>query len=400
MTVVGSTARRRRALTRGEVPAPAGARLSRRKRLAFFLLANLILLAAGLPVAEVAFRLFYRPRYWIHTDRLLVGSGHTEAGKKWWPDTTYRVDGSEFRTIFRTDAMGYRARPEPPPSGHPYRIAMVGDSFTEAMQVPYESTFCARLEAMLNQDGSARPRVCINYGVSATDLFDYWHRIVHDVLAVDPPDALVLCLYPGNDFQNTPPAAGFDADGRPLRDYFRDPGTLLHAIAWVNLHSKFGFFLQRSLLSWNAAASRPDPRLKNWWTDPRRAARLADEPALRRHRSLFRAIDDECRQRGTKLAILVVGPVANYRATDGRSPLGTILQDWGIDIPVVDVAIRARARPRWSSLVFPFDGHLNEAGHEYLAGEAAAPLRALLDGGTAVGGKIAKAASLGDTQKP
>ncbi len=379
MTVAGSTARRRR-IARTTSPAPAGARLSRRKRVAFFLLANLLLFPAYFLIAEMAFRLFWSPRYWIHTDRLVVGSGQTEVGKKWWPDTTYRVDGSEFRTVFATNALGYRTRPVPATARNPYRIALVGDSFTEAMQVPYEASFCARLEGLLNEAPAARPKVCINYGISATDLFDYWHRIVHDVLTDDPPDALVLCIYPGNDFQPTPPAAGFDADGRPLRDYFQRPGAAQHLIAWVNLHSKFGFFLQRSLLSWNAAASRPDPRLKNWWTDPQIAAKVEDEPAVRRYRSLFRAIDEECRRRGTKLSILVVGPVANYKPKDDQSPLARILASWQIDIPVIDIAVKARARRDWASLVFPLDGHLNEAGHEYLAREAIGPLRTLLDG--------------------
>jgi hypothetical protein len=379
VTVAGSTARRR-VIARTESPAPARARLSRRKRVAFLLVANLMLFPAYYLVAEVAFRLFWSPRYWIHTDRLMVGSGQSEVGKKWWPNTTYRVDGSEFRTEFRTNALGYRARPKPILANHPNRIAFVGDSFTEAMQVPYEASFCARLERLLNQDARARTKVCINYGVSATDLFDYWHRIVHDVLTDDPPDALVLCIYPGNDFQLTPPADGFQADGRPLRQYFRNPGLVQHLIAWVNLHSKFGFFLQRSLLSWNAAAARPDPRLKNWWSDSQIAARLEDEPAVRRYRSLFRAIDEECRRRGTKLCILVVGPVANYAAKDGQSPLARILARWQIDVPVIDIAIRARARRDWASLVFPFDGHLNETGHDYLTSEAIGPLRESLDG--------------------
>ena len=101
------------------------------------------------------------------------------------------------------------------------------------------------------------------------------------MLTVEPPDALVLCVYPGNDFQPTPPAEGFDADGRPLRKYFRKPGWVKHLVAWINLHSKFGFLLQRALLSWDAKSLRPDPRLKNWWTDPQTAAKLEDEPAVR-----------------------------------------------------------------------------------------------------------------------
>ncbi len=41
---------------------------------------------------------------------------------------------------------------------------------------------------------------------------DYWHRIVHDVLAGDPPRTLVLCIYPGNDFQCVFPDDAFDAE--------------------------------------------------------------------------------------------------------------------------------------------------------------------------------------------
>ncbi len=348
------------------------------KRVLFLLLTNLFAFTIALLLAEVAFRLFWSPRYWIHCDRWLVGSGQTEVGKKWWPDTTYSVDGAEFSLRFQTNAAGYRARPEPVKPGPASRVAFVGDSFTEAMQVPYDSTFCARLERLLNESDSSRRWVCENYGISATDLFDYWHRIIHDVLPVNPPDALVLCIYPGNDFQGLLPDDGFDVQGRPLRDYFRKPGWTKHLVAWINLHSKFGMFLQRALLSWDAPSAHPRQGPKNWWTDPELAARSADAPPVRRCQSLLRAIEQECRRHGTKLCILVVGPVANYVARDGQSPLARILASWRIDVPVIDLAIQARARRDWTTLVFPYDGHLNETGHAHLAQEAAAPLRAVL----------------------
>ncbi len=329
-----------------DVPSHVAARtkLPRRRRVLLLIVVNLITFTIALVIAEAAFRLFWEPRYWIRCDRLMIGSGQTEVGKKWWPNTTYRVEGSEFRVMFRTNATGYRARPEPVEADHPYRIAFVGDSFTEAMQVPYDSTFCARLERQLNRGAPSPSRVCVNYGVSATDLFDYWHRIIHDVLPENPPDALVLCIFPGNDFQGLLPDDGFDSEGHPLRDYFRKPAWTRHVVAWINLHSKFGFFVQRALLSWNpGGASRSPQGPKNWWTDPELAASAENATAVRRCRSLFRSIDEECRRHGTKLCILVVGPVANYRPVDGQSPLARILSMWQIDVPVIDVAIQARA---------------------------------------------------------
>jgi hypothetical protein len=372
-------------------------------------LLNLVAFSLAFLLAEAGFRSFSNPRYWIHTNRLLVGSGQTHAGKKWWPDTRYQVDSSEFRTVFQTNRAGYRARSGAPASanvgngmnsvlrseaGAPAdanvdRIAFVGDSFTEGMQVDAESTFCARIERILSQSGGQEPKtrhwVCENYGVSATDLLEYWHRIIHDVLKPDPPGGIVLCIYPGNDFRCVLPDDAFDRDERPLREYYQNAPWSKHLVAWINLHSQFGSFLQRALLSIGALKdSYLSQGPRDWWTDPEIAAGAHAAPAIRRTRTILAAIDDECRRSGTKLSILVVGPVANYKAIRGESPLARIVADWKLDIPVIDVAIDARSRPDWASLVFPADGHLTVTGHDYLARAAAPKLQALLASDAAV----------------
>ena len=262
--------------------------LTWRKRLAYIGGMFAVVFSSCFLVAEIGFRLFWSPKYWIHTNRFFVGSGQTEAGKKWWPNTRYQVESSEFHTEFQTNAMGYRARPGLAPDRSAYRIAFVGDSFTEAMQVNYESSFCARLEKLLAPADDARQIVCENIGVSATDLLEYWHRVHHDVLAMDPPDMMVLCIYPGNDFQGSLPDDAFDAAGNPLSNYYHKPGWAQHLIAWVNMHSKFGCYTQRALLG---IGKRPMAYTswapKNWWSDPATAARSADVPAVRRSRSIF-----------------------------------------------------------------------------------------------------------------
>jgi hypothetical protein len=356
---------------------------SRGGRVAFLLLLNVIGFSVNFLLAEVGFRCFSSPRYWIHTNQWLVGSGQTSAGKKWWPDTRFQVDSSEFHTVFQTSHVGYRARLGTPPAPNACRIAFVGDSFTEGMQVDTESTFCARIEDILNQKAAAGPTVrkcvCENYGVAATDLLEYWHRIIHDVLHPEPPQAIVLCIYPGNDFRPVLPDEAFDAADRPLREYYKSPPWTKHVIAWINLHSQFGSFLQRLVFSIGASKEcylSQGPR--DWWTDPRIAAGNRNATAIRRTRALLAAIDDECRRYGTKLWILVVGPVVDYKVIAGASPLERILADWQLEIPVIDVAIDARSRADWASLVFPNDGHLTDAGHEYFASAAASRLKSLL----------------------
>jgi hypothetical protein len=342
-------------------------------------LINLLLISTVLLLAEVSLRLFSTSKYWVHTDRWVVGAGQTKSGKKWWPNTTFMVDSSEFHQTFRTNAAGYRARPGPIPGPNPYRMAFVGDSFTEGMQVAYVSTFCARLESILNERHPSRPIVCENFGISATDLLEYWHRITHDVIPDNPPDALVLCIYPGNDFQCAFPDDAFSADETPLREYYQLPRWTHHFRAWINFHSKVGSYVLRSLLSIGA---KPPLWLvqgpKNWWTDPELAARAHDAPVVRRSRAILRAIDNECRQSGVALCILVVGPVPNYKEKNGQSPLARMLADWHVDIPVIDVATKARAKQDHHLLQFPLDCHLNEAGHEYVAQEAAPALKAFL----------------------
>ena len=82
----------------------------------------------------------------------------------------------------------------------------------------------SRLEKLLARADGSRAVVCENYGVSATDLLEYWHRVHHDVLATDPPDMIVLCIYPGNDFQGALPDDAFDGSDKPLNVPFPQAG--------------------------------------------------------------------------------------------------------------------------------------------------------------------------------
>jgi hypothetical protein len=351
-----------------------------RKKGVRLLLVNVVLLALLGAVGEVGCRLFWSPKYWVHAENWWIGSGNDRAGKKWWPGASYRVESAEFRVRFRTNALGYRERPEAVRTADPYRIAFVGDSFTEAMQVDVADTFVARLERGL-APGAPREVVCENFGVSATGPFDYWHRIVHDVFrpGATPPGAVVLCLYPGNDFTEELPDAGFAPDGSPRREYFRESGWLWHAATWLNVKSKLGHYLVRSAVIASMRSRPPgDGAPKYWWTDPELARSAAEAQPVARSRSLLRAIEAECCAHGTKLVVLVIGPVPTYIPKDARSPLGQVLADWGIEAPVIDVAAPAIVAPTWPQLLFPGDGHLNELGHAYVASAALEPLRAAL----------------------
>ena len=192
------------------------------------------------------------------------------------------------------------------------------------MQVEYGKTFCDLIERGLTRTWQGREVVCENYGIAATGLFEYWHRIVHDVLRPDPPDALVLCIYPGNDFTGEFPAEGFEADGHPRRMYYtrNRPGRDMFYLA----ESEFAAWPLSSRSASIALWRRLQPPYQVpelWWIDPVLTASAGDAPVISRSRALFQAIEDDCRQCGTKLCVLVVGPVTTYPSIPRTEPAGT-----------------------------------------------------------------------------
>jgi hypothetical protein len=359
-----------------EVVPRRSVRATTARKVRLVLLANLVMFTMTGLLAEVGFRLFWHPTCWIRAENWLIGSGEDRAGPKWWPNSTYRMESNEFRVRFQSNARGYRARPELPRTVTPYRIAFVGDSFTEAKQVDYGQSFVALLERGLAAWSGDHSPVCENLGVSGTGIFDYWHRITHDVLRPGAvPPALVLCIYPSNDFLDYCPDDGFQPDGSPKREYFGKPTWAKHVVTWLILKSKLASYVDYALRMRGIGMR---PMLHNappfWWSDPTLAMAAQDSPDIHKIRALMHAIENECDRYGTRLVILIVGPIINYGAKDGRSPLAQIFSAWGIKAPVIDVAAKANATPRPSRLVFHYDAHLNPAGHRYLADAALEPL--------------------------
>src|SRR5438270_11979698 len=88
----------------------------------------------ALVVAEVALRIvgYSNPYFYTFED---------ETGWLLRPNTSgwFRKEGAAFVTI---NSAGLRDREHTlPKPAHTYRIAIIGDSFAEALQVPFEQTF-------------------------------------------------------------------------------------------------------------------------------------------------------------------------------------------------------------------------------------------------------------------
>jgi hypothetical protein len=105
------------------------------------------------------------------------------------------------------------------------RIAVLGDSFMEALQVNYEQSFCGRLESRLNEmqaAGSGNRFEVLNFGVSGYGTAQELLMLRHHVWQFEP-DLVLLGFFPENDIRNNSRALE-QTDTKPY--FYLDSGRL------------------------------------------------------------------------------------------------------------------------------------------------------------------------------
>lgn len=163
--------------------------LQRRGRIA----ANFTLVAAStiaiLLLLEVGLRLF-QPQPMAAVRR---------SGRLGWvhkPNVEFLYERSEFKVRVRYSNAGLRDRDYPfEKPANTFRIAILGDSFVEAIQVPFDSVLSERLEARLN---ASRPDVrhyeVINFGSSGYGTCQQL-LLLEELVLRFAPDVVVAFFY-------------------------------------------------------------------------------------------------------------------------------------------------------------------------------------------------------------
>lgn len=153
------------------------------------LVAGLLLAEGALRVARVSHPLLYAPDEYC-ASRLRAGA------RGWWTS-----EGQAFITV---NSAGYRDREhavaKPPET---FRIAVMGDSYAEALQVPLEETFWSILERKLQACDAFRGRrvEVLNFGVSRYGTAEELLMLRHHVWQYEPDLVLLaFCIY--NDVHN------------------------------------------------------------------------------------------------------------------------------------------------------------------------------------------------------
>ena len=151
--------------------------------------AALLIIEVGLRVANHWFPYFFRY--------------DAERGWALRPDASGYYD-REGNAWVRINAEGFRGpdRPLEKPPGT-FRIALLGDSYTEAIQVPYEQTWGAVLERRLAGCPALRGRrvEVLNFGVDGYGTTQELITLRKQAIAYSP-DVVVLAFFAGNDIRN------------------------------------------------------------------------------------------------------------------------------------------------------------------------------------------------------
>jgi hypothetical protein len=167
-------------------------------------------LAAALVIGEVALRAvgFSYPNFWQPDP--LTGSKLRPGMEGWQKD--------EGVAYVKINSRGWRDREHPVTKpADTYRIAILGDSYAEAMQVPLERAFWSLLPSRLSSCGfgGGKKIEAVNFGVSG-------YGTGHELLTLRErvwqyqPDMVLLAFFPGNDVRNNSKAL----EGERGRAYF------------------------------------------------------------------------------------------------------------------------------------------------------------------------------------
>jgi len=157
-----------------------------KRKFLFPIFSILIGLFFCLIIAEMVIRIdnaMDNKRRKIYIPHPFLGYVHSSNNRFRWTDDV----NQEFSHEHTTDRYGFiNTQVVYPKQPGVTRILILGDSFTEALQVNAEENFCARLEAMLNgKEGMAtRTFEVINAGVSASSPINYYlnyKRVLKDL---------------------------------------------------------------------------------------------------------------------------------------------------------------------------------------------------------------------------
>ncbi|PHX55348.1 SGNH/GDSL hydrolase family protein [Tychonema bourrellyi FEM_GT703] len=199
------------------------------------------------------------------------------------PGASFEWLGEGERSLIQANKDGLRDREhtkEKPPKT--FRIAVVGDSFAEALQVPMEKTFWWKMRKQLNKKCTAlgdRKVEVINFGVQGYGTAQELMTLRQKVWKYSP-DLVILAFFPGNDLINNSKQLDFDKR-RPF--FLYKNGELVPDMSWLKMSPKEHEYLNFSHVDY----------LPTWLVNNSRILRLVRKVDLDNKKRLLDATEKE-----------------------------------------------------------------------------------------------------------
>ncbi len=221
--------------------------VSRIALLAFSVILTLALAEVGLRIAHI------RYSSWLDISRFLTWNPYTGVESRPNAQFMWHLENDNF---VRISSQGFHdvehAKAKPP---NTFRIAVLGDSYAQALQVPLDKNFSSVLQRQL-QDCAAlggKHVEVMNFGMHGYGTAQELQMLRHYAWDYSP-DLVLLAFFTGNDVQNN----SRDLQQDPYRPYFvHQDGKLLLDDSFVNapgFRSQFDTF--HRVFSWSVANSR------------------------------------------------------------------------------------------------------------------------------------------------
>ncbi|MDF0552142.1 SGNH/GDSL hydrolase family protein [Kamptonema sp. UHCC 0994] len=203
------------------------------------------------------------------------------AGWSLKPGASFEWQGEGDRSFIKANKDGLRDREhtkEKPPKI--FRIAVLGDSFAEALQVPMENTFWWKMRKQLNKECSVlgdRKVEVINFGVQGYGTDQELITLRHKVWQYSP-DLVILAFLPGNDIINNSKELEW-SKRKPFFVYKN--GELVPDMSWLKISPREHNYLEFSSVDY----------LPTWLVNRSRILRLVRQVDLNNKKRLVDAAE-------------------------------------------------------------------------------------------------------------
>jgi hypothetical protein len=300
-------------------------------------------------VAEIILRLFVTQE----TKRLAIYD--KDLGWRGRPNGSGRYIRKEdgINTPFSYNELGFRDNPIAPRSSVMRRYALLGDSFLENLEVPYEKTFLAQLKQKLRSSYS-----------DAVALMSQGYSTAQELKALqkfyDPvqPDAVVLLFYTGNDFEDNlrREFAYLDEHGELVFPENKDSWLKQQNLTfqrWLYETSHLVFYIK------NFLASRAAIKLED---DSKKVKDESKEYKFNITRKLILAAKAYADERGVPFGLAVF--TNKYELRDNQMEKTEFVERVCTEAGIPVLSFKDLQYDRH---YFPVDIHFNEEGHRVVA---------------------------------